>query len=111
MKDVKKIATLIKNYFINIVKNLNLKPSTVSNTSDIDEITKYFDDHISVCKRKEAYFEILREYNFSFKMVSMDKVKKVVLKLNSKIKLEWYHPCKYPKINYRGSFQISSISS
>ena len=33
---------------------------------------------------KEAYSEILQEDNFSFKMVSMDEVKKIVLKLNSK---------------------------
>ena len=84
MKKKKKIATLMNNYFINITKNLDLKPSTVPNTSDIDEITKHFDDHISVCKIKEAYSEILREDNFSFKMVSMDEVKKKVLKLNSK---------------------------
>ena len=74
----------MNNYFISITKNLDLKPSTVSNTSDIDEITKHFDDHISVCKIKEAYNEILREDNFSFKMVSMDEVKKVVLKLDLK---------------------------
>ena len=30
----------MNNYFINISKNLDLKPSTVPNTSDIDEITK-----------------------------------------------------------------------
>ena len=82
--DEKKIATLMNNYFINITKNLDLKPSTVPNTSDLDEITKHFDDHISICKIKEAYSEILREDNFSFKMVSMDEVKKVVLKLNIK---------------------------
>ena len=74
----------MNNYFINISKNLNLKPSAVSNTSDIDEITKHFDDRISVCKIKEAYSKILRESNFGFKMVSMDEVKKVVLKLYSK---------------------------
>ena len=84
LTDEKKIATLMNNYFINITKNLDLKPSTVPNTSDLDEITKHFDDHISICKIKEAYNEILREDNFSFKMVSMDKVKKEVLKLNSK---------------------------
>ena len=61
-----------------------MKPSTVHNTSDLDEITKHFDDHISICKIKEAYSEILREDNFSFKMVSMDEVKKEVSKLNSK---------------------------
>ena len=74
----------MNSYFINITKNLDLKPLKVPNTSDIDEITKYFDDHISVCKIKEGYSEILREDNFSFKMVSMDEVKKEVLKLNSK---------------------------
>ena len=66
----------MNNHFINITKNLDLKPSTVSNTSDSDEITKHFDDHISVYKTKEAYNEIQREDNFSFKMVSMDEVKK-----------------------------------
>ena len=48
-----------------------MKPLAVPNTSDIDEITKHFDNHISVCKIKEAYSEILREDNFSSKMVSM----------------------------------------
>ena len=61
-----------------------MKPSTVSNTSDIDKIIKHFHDDINICKIKEAYSEILREDDFSFKMVYMDKVKKVVLKLNSK---------------------------
>ena len=74
----------MNNYFINISKNLDLKPSAISNTSDIDKMTKHFDDRISVCKIKEAYGESLREDNFSFKMVSMDEVKKIVLKLNSK---------------------------
>ena len=83
--DNKKFWKTIRPYhIINITKNLDLKPSTVPNTSDIDEITKHFDDHISVCKIKEAYSEILREDNFIFKMVSMDEVKKEVLKLNSK---------------------------
>ena len=50
--DEKKIATLMNNYFINITKNLDLKPSTVPNTNDLDKITKHFDDHISICKEK-----------------------------------------------------------
>ena len=73
--DEKKIASLMNNYFTNITKTLDLKPSTASNTSDIDEITKHFDDHISVCKIKEAYSKILREDNFSFSMASMDEIK------------------------------------
>ena len=74
----------MNNYFIDITKNLDLKPLAVPNTSDLDEITKYFDDPISVCKIKEAYSEILQDDNFIFKMVSMDEVKKEVLKFNSK---------------------------
>ena len=74
----------MNNYFINITKNLHLKPSTVPNTSDTEEITKHLDDHISVCKTKEAYSEILREDNFSFKIVSMGEINKVVSKLNSR---------------------------
>ena len=42
----------MNDYFININKNLDLKPSTVSNGSETDEITKHLDDHISVCKIK-----------------------------------------------------------
>ena len=71
-------------YFINFTKNLDLKPSAVSNTSGTDEITKHFDDHVSACKIKEVYRDTQREDNFSFKMDSMDEVKKAVLKLNSK---------------------------
>ena len=74
----------MNNYFINITRNLDLKPLTISSTSDIDKITKPFGDHVSVCKIKETYIESLREDHFSFKMVSMDEVKKIVLKLNSK---------------------------
>ena len=96
----------MKNYFMNITKNLDL---TVPNTSDIDEITKHFDDHVSVCKIKETYSEILGEDNFSFIVVSMDEVKKEVLKLNSK-KSSTYGaiPASILKTNHRGSFEISN---
>ena len=57
---MKKIATLMNNYFISVTTNSDLKPLTVPKTSDIDEITKHFDDHISVCKIKEACGKILR---------------------------------------------------
>ena len=96
----------MNNYLINITKKLDSKSSRVSNTSDVDEITKHFDNHISICKIKEAYSKILRADNFSFKMVSMDEVKRVVLKLNSK-KSSTHVACKYPETNYRGSFEIS----
>ena len=76
--------TIVEKDSINYFTNITKKPSTVSNIRDIDEITKHFDGHISVCKIKKAYSEILQEDNFGFEMVSMDEVKKVVLKLNSK---------------------------
>ena len=44
----KKNATLMNNCFVNVTNNLDLKPSAVPNTSDIDELSKHFDDHISV---------------------------------------------------------------
>ena len=82
--DEKKNATLMNNYFTKVAKNLDLKPSAASNKKDIEETTKHFDDHISLCKINEVYSEILREDNFNLKMVSVDEVKKLVLKLNSK---------------------------
>ena len=88
-----------------------MKPSTVSNTSDIDEITKHFDDYISVCKIKETYSEILREDNFSFKMVSLDKVKES----NFEIKLKKiFHvgcdPCKYLKTKVHLKYLANTIN-
>ena len=59
---------------MNITKKIYLKPLIVSNKSNIDEITKHLDGHISACKIKEAYSETLQEDNFSFEMVSMDDV-------------------------------------
>ena len=74
-KEMNKIAILMNDCFINTTKNSDLKHSTVSNITDIDKITKRYDDHISVCKINEAYSELLREDNFSFDMASMDEVK------------------------------------
>ena len=97
----------MNNYFVKITKRLYLKPSIDSNTNDIDEITKHFVDHISVCKIEEAYSEIIREDNFVFKMVYMDEVEKVVSSKLKNIFYVWCHPCKYPQTNCRGSFEIS----
>ena len=69
-----------------------MKPSTVSNTSEIDEVPKHFDHHSSACKIKKAFSEILREDNF--KIVSMDEVKKVLLRLNTQKNL----PCMVPSL-------------
>ena len=47
----------MSNYIVNIPKDLDLKLLTDSNTSEIDEIAKHFDNHISLCKIKKAYSE------------------------------------------------------
>ena len=92
----------MNSHFISTTKNLDLKPSTVPNTSDIDEITKHFDDHISVCKIKEAYSEILLEDGFHGR--SQESSFEIKLK---NIFHRWRYPCKYYKTNYRGYFEIS----
>ena len=51
----------MNNYFINITKNVDLKPSTVSKTNDFDKITKHFDGNISVCKIKKVCSKVLQE--------------------------------------------------
>ena len=98
----------MNNYFINITENLDLKPLTVSNTSDMDEIAKHFDDHnhISVCKIKEAYSEILKEDNFKFQNGFHGRSQES----NFEIKLEKNIPRMVPSLqvsNYKDSFEIS----
>ena len=48
--DEKKIASIMNNYFINITKNLNLKPLN-KNKVDID----MFENHISIEKIHETF--------------------------------------------------------
>ena len=59
--DEEKIANIINNYFINITKNLNLKPLD-KNKVDID----MFENHISIKKIHETFPDNIPE-NFHFK--------------------------------------------
>ena len=94
----------MNNYFINITKNLDLKPSTVSNTNGINKITKNFDGHISVCKIKDAYSEIFSFNGFHGR--SQESSFQIKLK---KIFHVWYHSCKYPKI-FHLKYLINTIN-
>ena len=76
--DEEKIANIINNYFINITKNLNLKPLD-KNKFDID----IFENHISIKKIYETFPNIIPE-NFHFKEVSKDDVRKEIRNLNVK---------------------------
>ena len=81
--DEEKIANIMNNYFINITKNLNLKPLD-KNKFDID----IFENHISIKKIYETFPNIIPE-NFHFKEVSKDDVRKEIRNLNVK-KLSTY---------------------
>ena len=76
--DEEKIANIMNNYFINITKNLNLKPLD-KNKFDID----IFENHISIKKIHETFPNIIPE-NFHFKEVSKDDVRKEIRDLNFK---------------------------
>ena len=66
----------MNNYFINISKNLDLKPLAVSNTSDIDEIPKHIGDHISVYKTKEAIVKFYKQIILVLKWFPWTKPRK-----------------------------------
>ena len=68
----------MNNYFINITKNLNLRPLD-KNKVDID----IFENHISIKKIHETFPNIIPE-NFHFKEVSKDDVRKEIRNLNVK---------------------------
>ena len=68
----------MNNYFINITKNLNLKPLD-KNKVDID----MFENHISTKKINEILPNITPE-NFHLKEVSRDDVKNEIHNLNVK---------------------------
>ena len=55
LTDDKDIAKTMNNIFINITKNLNLKPHKDSTLTDINGITSNFDNHIIMKKIKESF--------------------------------------------------------
>ena len=46
--DDKDVAKTMNNFFINITKNINLKPCKDSSQTDINAITSNFDSHMSI---------------------------------------------------------------
>ena len=48
LNDEERLADLMNKNFINITKNLNLKPSTCNATTDFDCVRKTCENHISV---------------------------------------------------------------
>ena len=73
----------MNSFFINITKNLRLKPYKDSSLTDIKGITSNFDNHISIKKTKESFPNIVSG-NFNFQGVSREDVKKEIINLNEK---------------------------
>ena len=73
----------MNNFFINITKNLNLKPYKDSSLTDINKIASDFDNHISIKRIKESFQNIVSR-DFNFHKVSREDVKKEIIDLNVK---------------------------
>ena len=73
----------MNNFFINITKNVNLKPYKDSSITNINGITSKFDNHISVKKIKESFPNIVSG-DFNFQEVTREDVKKEIINLNVK---------------------------
>ena len=73
----------MNDFFINIIKNLNLKRYKDSYLTAIDEITSNFDNHVSIKKIKESSPNIVSG-NFNFPEVCMKDIKKEIINLNVK---------------------------
>ena len=73
----------MNNYFINFTKHLNLKPHTVSNTMDIEQIASALKQSlVSIMKIREIFREISSN-SFKFIRVTEESVKSEALKLNT----------------------------
>ena len=74
LTDDKDIAKTMNNFFINITKNLNLKPYKDSSLTNINEITSNFDNHVSVKKIKESFPNIVSS-DFNFQEFARENIK------------------------------------
>ena len=79
----KDISKTMNSFFINIAKNLNLKPHKNSSLNDINGITSNFGNHISIKDMKESFPNIVSS-NFNFQEVSREVVKKEIINLKVK---------------------------
>ena len=83
LADGKDIAKTVNNFFINVTKNLSLKPYKGSSLTNIDGITSKFDHHISIKKIKES-FQNIASGDFNFEEVAREDIKKEIINLNVK---------------------------
>ena len=83
LTDDKETAKTMIFFFINITKNVNLKPYKDSSLTNIEGITSNFENQISIKKIKESFSNIVSG-DFNFQEVSREDVKKEIIILNLK---------------------------
>ena len=83
LTDDKDTAKTMIFFFINITKNVNLKPYKDSSLTNIEGITSNFENQISIKKIKESFSNIVSG-DFNFQEVSREDVKKEIIILNLK---------------------------
>ena len=59
------ISNIMNDYFVNISKNLEIKPSEVDPSKSLHEITKTFKNHHSIQRIKCSYASLKNVFNFS----------------------------------------------
>ena len=83
LTDDKDTAKTMIFFFINITKNVNLKPYKDSSLTNIEGIASNFENQISIKKIKESFSNIVSG-DFNFQEVSREDVKKEIIILNLK---------------------------
>ena len=83
LTDDKDTAKAMIFFFINITKNVNLKPYKDSSLTNIEGIASNFENQISIKKIKESFSNIVSG-DFNFQEVSREDVKKEIIILNLK---------------------------
>ena len=70
-------------FFINTTKKLNIIPFKNSSDTDINQITSFFKNHVSIRKIQE-YFLHIEANDFNFRQLYLKEVKLEILNLNIK---------------------------
>ena len=77
LTDDKDLVKTMNNYFINITKNVNLKPCKDLSLTNINGIASKFDNHTNIKKIKESFPNIASR-NFNFEEVAREDYNTII---------------------------------
>ena len=77
--DEKELVTITNNFFINIIKDLELKKDSTGKLNNMEDILKAFEFHPNIEKIRKA---INATEKFSFRHVKDDVVRKFIMNLD-----------------------------